>query len=302
MAEPLSTIAILFSFAAAFCWAVAPLIYRRNFGGISLYELNAVRSIGFTGGMLFLALVFNPEVLLHIPSPTVIAGAAGVTLLANLLGDVLYMASIEAMGVSCAVAVTSTYPLVTIASSSVWLKETLSWSLVTGAIIIILGLNLIRKGYSATEISPNLRKGFFLAIIAAVLWGVSDTMIRWAILETNVDSLTFNLWRSLAFLPLAWGTWLIKSFRGSRNRHLLEVVGFRRGVELAFVGMLSLAVAGTFVNLALQDAPASIVIPLTATSPLLSTLLAVFFFREKVFGMQWAGAFFIVVGSVLVCR
>jgi drug/metabolite transporter (DMT)-like permease len=302
VAESLSTIAILFSFAAAFCWAVAPLIYRRNFSGISLYELNAVRSIGFTGGMIFLALVFNSDVLLHVPSPKVIAAAAGVTLLANLLGDVLYMASIEAMGVSLAVAVTSTYPLVTIASSFVWLKETLSWSLVSGAIIIILGLNLIRKGYSVTEIGPNLRKGFLLAIIAAILWGVSDTMIRWAILETNVDSVTFNLWRSLAFLPLAWGTWLFKSFRASRNMHLLEVVGFRRGVELAFVGMLSLAVAGTFVNLALQEAPASIVIPLTATSPLLSTLLAVSFFREKVVGMQWTGIFFIVVGSMLVCR
>ena len=298
----MSTIAILFSFAAAFCWAVSPLVYRRNFGGISLYELNAVRSIGFTGGMVLLALVLAPDVLLRIPSPTVIAGAAGVTLLANLLGDVLYMASIKAMGVSFAVAVTSTYPLVTIASSSAWLKETLSWSLVSGAVVIILGLNLIRRGYSATETGPNLRKGFFLAIIAAVLWGVSDTMIRWVILETNVDSLTFNLWRSLAFLPLAWGTWLFKSSRGSGNLHLLEVVGFRRGVELACVGMLSLAVAGTFVNLALQEAPASIVIPLTATSPLLSTLLAVSFFREKVVGMQWVGVFFIVAGSVLVCR
>jgi len=73
-------------------------------------------------------------------------------------------------------------------------------------------------------------------------------------------------------------------------------------VELVFVGMLSLAVAGVFVNLALEDAPASLVIPLTATSPLLSTLLAVIFFRESVTRGQWAGIFLIVVGSALVCR
>lgn len=302
MVESLSTIAILFSFAAAFCWAVAPLIYRRNFGGITLYDLNAIRSLGFVGGMVILALVFDPEVLRHIPPLKVIAGAAGVTLLANLLGDVLYMSSIDAMGVSFAVAVTSTYPLATIATSAFWLGETISFSLVAGAVTIILGLNLIRRGYSGSAIGPNLRKGFTLAIVAAVLWGVSDTMIRWTILETNVDSLTFNLWRAVAFIPLAWGTWFFKSPGRASGGPSLAAVGFRRGMELAFVGMLSLAVAGTFVNLALQDAPASVVIPLTATSPLLSTLLAVFIFRERVIGLQWAGVALIVAGSVLVCR
>lgn len=298
----MSITAILFSFAAAFCWAVAPLIYRRNLGGITLYDLNALRSIGFIGAMILLALVFDREVLLRIPSPTVIAAAAGVTLFTNLLGDVLYMASIDAMGVSFAVAVTSIYPLATIATSAAWLGEKISLPLVTGAVTIILGLNLIRRGYSGTGTGPNLRKGFFLAITAAVLWGVSDTMIRWTILETNVDSLTFNLWRALAFLPLAWGAWLYKSLGRPEGRNPLKTIGLHRGAELVFVGTLSLAIAGTFVNLALQDAPASIVIPLTATSPLLSTLLAVFFFRERVVGLQWAGVFLIVVGSALVCR
>lgn len=298
----MSITAILFSFAAAFCWAVAPLIYRRNLVGITLYDLNALRSIGFIGAMILLALVFDREVLLRIPSPTVIAAAAGVTLFTNLLGDVLYMASIDAMGVSFAVAVTSIYPLATIATSAAWLGEKISLPLVIGAVTIILGLNLIRRGYSGTGTGPNLRKGFFLAITAAVLWGVSDTMIRWTILETNVDSLTFNLWRALAFLPLAWGAWLFKSLGRPEGSYPLKTIGLRRGAELVFVGTLSLAIAGTFVNLALQDAPASIVIPLTATSPLLSTLLAVFFFRERVVGLQWAGVFLIVVGSALVCR
>jgi drug/metabolite transporter (DMT)-like permease len=298
----LSAAAILFSFGAAFCWAVAPLVYRRNLGGLSLYDLNAVRSIGFTGGMVVLALVFNPDVLFRIPSATVIASSAGIALLANLIGDFLYMASIEAMGVSFAVAVASTFPLITIATSAIWLKEPLSAALISGAVIIVLGLNFIRMGYSEREIGPNLRKGFFLAITTAFLWGVSDTMIRWTILETQVDSLTFNLWRSLTFLPLAWGILIFKSIGKPARKSLLETVGFRRGVELVFVGMLSLAVAGVFVNLALEDAPASLVIPLTATSPLLSTLLAVIFFRESVTRGQWAGIFLIVVGSALVCR
>ena len=82
----MSAAAILFSFGAAFCWAVAPLIYRRNLAGLSLYDLNAVRSIGFTGGMIVLVLVFNPDVLFRIPSPTVIAGSATIALLANLIG------------------------------------------------------------------------------------------------------------------------------------------------------------------------------------------------------------------------
>jgi drug/metabolite transporter (DMT)-like permease len=297
----LSPVAILFSFAAAFCWAIVPLIYRRNLSGLSLYDLNAIRSLGFAGGMVGLVLFFEPAILFRIPSPTVIAGSAGVVLLANLLGDFLYMAAIDAMGVSFAVAVTSTYPLATIAVSAIWLGETISLALVSGTVIIVLGLNLIRRGYSGREVGPNLRKGFLLALTAALLWGVSDTLIRWTILETGVDSLTFNLWRSLAFLPLVWGTWLFRAYGRTAGMTSLRTVGLKRGVELVFVGMLSLAIAGTFVNLALQDAPASLVIPLTATSPLVSTLLAVFFFRERVQGIQWAGIFLIVVGSALVC-
>lgn len=297
----MSPVAILFSFAAAFCWAIVPLIYRRNLGGLSLYDLNAIRSLGFAGGMIGLVLFFEPAILFRIPSPTVIAGSAGVVLLANLLGDFLYMAAIDAMGVSFAVAVTSTYPLATIAVSAIWLGETISLALVSGAVTIVLGLNLIRRGYSGMEVGPNLRKGFLLALTAALLWGVSDTLIRWTILETGVDSLTFNLWRSLAFLPLVWGTWLFRACGRTAGMTSLGTVGLKRGVELVFVGMLSLAIAGTFVNLALQDAPASLVIPLTATSPLVSTLLAVFFFRERVQGIQWAGIVLIVVGSALVC-
>jgi uncharacterized membrane protein len=293
-------LAILFSFAAAFCWGIVPLIYRRNLAGLSLYDLNAIRSLGFAGGMMGLVLFFHPGILLRIPSPTIIAGATAAALLANLLGDFFYMASIRAMGVSFAVAVTSTYPLVVIAVSAIWLRETISFLLLSGTVIIVLGLNLIRRGYSAGEIGPNLRKGFFLAISAALLWGLSNPIIRWTILKTGVDSLTFNLWRSLAFLPLVWGTWLFRTFCRPVRETSLGTVGIRRGLELVFVGALSLAIAGTFVNLALQDAPASLVTPLTATSPLLSTLLAVFFFRESVTGSQWGGIFLIVIGSALV--
>ena len=293
-------LAILFSFAAALCWGIVPLIYRRNLAGLSLYDLNAIRSLGFAGGMMGLVLFFKPEILLRIPSPKIIAGATAAALLANLLGDFFYMASIRAMGVSFAVAVTSTYPLVVIAVSAIWLRERISFLLLTGTVTIVLGLNLIRRGYSAGEIGPNLRKGFFLAISAALLWGLSNPIIRWTILKTGVDSLTFNLWRSLAFLPLVWGAWLYRTFCRPVRETSLGTVGIRRGLELVFVGALSLAIAGTFVNLALQDAPASLVTPLTATSPLLSTLLAVFFFRESVTGSQWGGIFLIVIGSALV--
>lgn len=298
----MSAVAILSSFGAAFCWAVAPLIYRRNLGGLSLYELNAVRSIGFTGGMVVLALIFNPDILFHIPSATVIAASAAITLIANLLGDLFFMASIEAMGVSFAVAVTSTFPLITIATSAIWLKEPLSLALIVGAVTIVLGLNFIRMGYSERDIGPSLRKGFILALTTAIFWGLSDTMIRWTILETGVDSLTFALWRSLAFLPLAWGAWIFKSFKKPAGKSLFKKIGVRQGVELVFVGMLALAVAGTFVNIALENAPASLVVPLTATSPLLSTLLAVLIFREGVTRGQWLGVFLIVIGSALVCR
>ena len=50
----------------------------------------------------------------------------------------------------------------------------------------------------------------------------------------------------------------------------------------------------------LQFAPASVVTPLTSTSPLLTTLFAVFVMGERLRRVQWIGTLLVVVGSAAV--
>ena len=136
---------VLFALTTAFCWAIVPLIYRRNMVGITFQEMNAVRAFGFTGTMVVIVLLTRPGALTELPPSGILLLIIGSTILGNLTGDVLYMKTIHEIGVSRAVAITSIYPLIVTAISVLWLCESVTPQILGGTLAIIFGLNLLRR-------------------------------------------------------------------------------------------------------------------------------------------------------------
>ena len=72
----------------------------------------------------------------------------------------------------------------------------------------------------------------------------------------------------------------------------VNIYGILSGVALA-VGLL-------FYYLALQGGNVSIVVPLTATYPVVAVLLGYVLLRERPTALQWIGVILVVVGAVLL--
>jgi drug/metabolite transporter (DMT)-like permease len=110
-------------------------------------------------------------------------------------------------------------------------------------------------------------------------------------------------WRSFLLLFFVWGIWARTAWKGKTPKSALarlRGLSRRTWFSLLAAGALSLALGGFFFALALKFAPASIVTPITASSPLLTALFARFCLKERTRPLQWAGIAMIVIGSVAV--
>ena len=141
-------------------------------------------------------------------------------------------------------------------------------------------------------IKPDFRLILFaaLTIVTWGLWGLFGKMA----LERKMEPITVFLAEILISFVVA-----------------IPIAAVQYGGELKspgqiqwnYYGLLSgvaLAVGLIFYYLALQRSPASIVVPLTASYPLVSVVLSGIFLGERLRGPQILGAVLVVVGIVLL--
>lgn len=291
---------ILLGFITAFCWAVAPLLYKRGLDEMDRQEANFVRSIGFVGAMSLFAFFFFQDAL-HFPSALQFWLLLAAVVLGNILGDGIYFASILNAGVNMAVSVTSAYPLVVTFVSYFALGENVTFWVVTGTLMILAGLYLLRRDNLLKEDpSPRPALGFLQAIIAAILWGIAIPISRWLLLHTDFNALSLTFWRSILFMASSFVVVAYRSISGQKSlKHLLDIP-LRAHAYLVAAGAISLAFGGIAFMLALEFTPASIVTPITATSPFVTVLFAVLWLREPASATQWVGIVLIVLGSIVM--
>ena len=293
---------LVLSLGTAGLWAASPLLLRLGMVGVAPDEVNPVRSLGFWGASAILLFALDPGSLIP-PAP----GRVGLplfanVLLGNILGDVLYFAAIRQIGVSRAVAISSAYPLMVTLLSVVWLGERPS-SLALGATgAIVAGLVLLRlepsEGAGAPPRYPL--KGYLCALAAAGCWGLSIPLTKWLVTAGGFVPLGVNFWRSAVLVPLAWGIWLRQTRGKPEKRRRLLRVPLRSWGALMGAGATGLALGGFVFALALTLAPASLVTPITAASPLLTALTATLFLGDRLRPHQWGGIALVVLGSAAI--
>jgi drug/metabolite transporter (DMT)-like permease len=129
----LGALAIL---AAAFCYALSPLVYRRL-----LVDLDPRASMG--GGLLIAALMLTPFVAVRspqtVPAPSALLALLGLGLLCTAAALVLYGVLIAEAGPSRAVVITYLNPLVATACGVAVLGERPGWGMAAGLPLILAG-------------------------------------------------------------------------------------------------------------------------------------------------------------------
>lgn len=299
-----SSLVVVLCLLTAVCWAASPLLLKFGMRSADFFEINFVRAMGFAGVCVAWLLATDPAALIWTQAPILLGAVGCNVLLGNILGDLLYFQALSDIGVSRSVAITSTYPLVAAGISAFWLGEPLTVPLLLGTVSIVGGLILLRLEGDSPEARdfPHPVRGFLGALTAGIFWGLGIPITKWLVAFQGVAPSTVNLWRSLVLLAFSGVLWMLPRKNislGQRFRHLGEIspTGW---LSILASGGVGLGVAGFMFISVLQFAPASVVTPLTSTSPLLTTLFAVFVMGERLRRVQWIGTLLVVVGSAAV--
>ncbi len=290
----------LAALGAAISWTVSAMLYTKALSETKPVSANIIRLTCTGAALLILLVVFGKsEALTGMSADIVIlAGVSGIIGLG--IGDTLYMASLRNIGVARAVPITCTYPLFNLLWAVFLGKESVTLQIVTGAIMIFLGIWLLSretKEGEAEKQDRNRVKGLAFALTTAVVWSMSITMINMAVKTTpDLDhALTINTIRVLviAVLLLALSPVIDKGLE-------FRKVNRRTVATLITGGIVALGLGWFLLTYSFIETLESRAVPISSTTPLFSALVGIAVLHEKVTVRNIVGSIIIVIGIFLI--
>ena len=290
----------LAALGAALSWTVSALLYKKALEKVNPVSANIIR-LSCTSGVLLVFLLVIGKLWVLWDLPVQIAVLAIVSGLVGLgLGDTLYLVSLRMVGVARAVPLTCTYPLFNLLWAVFLVGEPLTLSAVLGAVVIVLGIWLL--SYEKESIVQGVRrsvllKGVVAALITAVLWSVSITMMNLAVQEApDLDhALVINTVRAAA----VGGVLLAFSPVLDRKLDFLRV-DRRTIAALVAGGIVALGLGWFFLTYSFVEILETRAVPISSTTPLFSTLAGIALLHEKITAKTALGSVIIVVGVFLI--
>lgn len=289
---------LFYCLAAAFIWGTTPLAFRRWGREIPPAKLVMLRSLGFcifgigagwwAGASIF---IFRWELVLSVSC----------TMFGMSVADWLSATAINDIGTGKATAIGASYPVFTCLISVSLLNERLPLGAWSGIAMIFAGLAMLRPRYQdGSESTPQaMKRGFTLALIAAVFWSFSTVATKIAMNTGVITSAALIFWKSLGVLLASWTMWIVNRQKNHPSVPLLHTKP-RPFVVLVVAGFLSLGFANVLASEAMIELPASLISPLTATSPVWASLSSMALFREAISRIQWLGILMVLCGGAVV--
>ena len=255
-------------------WAVNSMMLRTRSHLVSPAAMNVIRCgsaalffwfwLPFSDPLAGLDQVTGDEWLLLIGS--IVVGMV--------TGDTLYLTAIREIGLSRALALSSTYPLTTLLFEWLLLSRPASGGLALGCCLVALGVVLLSGRGKALESRPvRLKYGVVLSLAAAVLWGLSTVMLYPAIAHLTLvqaNAVRMPLVALLVYLLRLRST---AEFRRLDRRTLLVVAGS---------GLIGMGISSLMYLAAIKLIGATKAVTLTSVSPVFGMILGVVFLKEQV--------------------
>jgi len=260
----------LYALAAAFCWSVAAVFYKK---GIGAGAIPAVLIRTFFA-MLFLLILYL--ILRGGHFDFTLMGFAFLNLgglLRLILGGAAYMKGIENISISRFIPILFTFPLLTILLSALFLHEKISMNLVAGTVLIVIGVWILSRGHSSGS-EKNIKLGVSFGVLAAFLYAFSIVATKTGLKDVDAfQSALISMPVPLAMLYLAYskhhGPSAIFKFR--KEAYILLGLGGIAGMGFgSYFFFVSLTLIGT--------AKAT---SLAAITPFLSSMMALVTLKEK---------------------
>ncbi|MDR1965859.1 MAG: DMT family transporter [Synergistaceae bacterium] len=307
----------LLSMLVALMWAVSPVLMKEGLKFCMPNDIQPIRSVSFLVSTAILMLAFQPGRMPHVTMP-LFAGLVGSTALSTLLGDLLYTYSIQRIGASLAVSVSSGYPLITAVVSISLLGEHVTALVWFGTFLIISGLLVIKfdsslqekmktpAGYvlpdreEAAKNRANMTKGIALALGSAVCSGINIPIVKLLMVEGGWSPTESYFLRAAVFFAMAWGLREAQHRVAPKSISQIEKMPAIAWAALLASGVIGIGLSGVLFGKCIQEFPVSVVTPITASSPFMTALLSKIFFKETLSRVQYAGVALVIAGSVSV--
>jgi drug/metabolite transporter (DMT)-like permease len=255
-------------------WAVNSMMLRTRSHQVSPAAMNVIRC-GTAALFFWIWLPFS-DPLAGLEQVTLAEWGLliGSILVGMVTGDTLYLTAIREIGLSRALALSSTYPLTTLLFEWLLLSRPASAGLALGCVLVAAGVVLLSGRGQEPESRPQrLRYGVVLALAASVLWGLSTVMLYPAVAHLTLvqaNSARMPLVALLLYLIRIRST---AEFRGLDRRTLLVVAGS---------GLIGMGISSLMYLAAIKLIGATRAVALTSVSPVFGVILAVAFLKEKV--------------------
>jgi len=280
--------AIIFAFVAYFAWGVG-----MAFEAIAARKIEA-KSFSFWGFVLgfFLSSLYAPFVLYELKNISL--GLIGFCYLIGffiLLGTIIYYQALKKGNPSLVGTIASSFPMVTVVISIVFLKEKINLFQIIATMIIFIGLVFTMLNFD--EINKKkfkLNTGVFLAFLTMLCWGVYSSLIK---IPISKIGWFWPNWFIFSSFPLIY---LYMRF----SKTTLEIPKKKDVVIFVILSILFVRIAEYAYNLGLSSGMTSIVAPIAGANPTLFVILAYFIFKEPLKKSQVIGIISTLAGVILL--
>jgi drug/metabolite transporter (DMT)-like permease len=288
----------LIALLSALLWAIASVLLTMGAKRLHVLPLNLVRCVVSTAFFWALLPFYGGfKALATIPPGAwlwLVVSVLGLLV----VGDTLYFRSLDLAGVSWAMPVASINPLWAVLLAALFVDEPLSWSLLLGALLVVVGVTLLNKptgqASNGQTIAPQARRtGLLLAFAVSILWAGGQVALKPATAE--MTSVVANSVRQ----PM--GMLMLLGLNLTQGRLCeLKKVDRKSWLVILVASFIGTGVGTLLFIMAIQISGAGRTAILTSTAPLLAMPFSMLWLRERPGRWTVAGTLLTVVGVGLV--
>ena len=282
---------ILFAFGSALFAGLTSILAKCGIRQTDSTVATAIRTI--------VVLLFSWLMVGIVGSQSQLSEISGKTLLFLVLSGLAtggswlcYFRALQLGDVNKVVPVDKSSTVLTILLAAILLQESITWTKGVGVVLIAVGTFLMIEKKESSGAAAKDSRWLWYALGSAVF--ASLTAILGKIGISGVESNLGTAIRTVVVLAMSW---LMVFVTGKR-----EALHHIPRKELVFICLSGLATGGSWLCYykALQDGPASVVVPIDKLSILVTVLFSYVVFHEKLAAKSAVGLLGIVAGTLLM--
>jgi len=277
-------IQFLYALIAFFSWGSEAVFDKK-----SLEKLNPFNALSVRYFFVFILVILAALIFTEIKFPsTELIPYLLFTCLIGSAAIIFFFKALNEGTVSLSIGIAKNYFLVTIAISVIFFNETLSFSQLAAAALILSSVFIL--SFDKKEKGIKLEKGVTFALLTVVGWGAYFALIKPIVLELNPFNASLFLESTIFLMILFYSLATKKEFK----------LNEKKCNWFAFFASILLVIGSIAYNFSIALIGTSLTAVIVAPTPILTSILARVFLKEKLSAVKYTAIFFSVIGLMLL--